>query len=64
MCLLEYEFHILDNAFLVHRPGIKVYRKNSDTELLVNQTNVLIKEKYRLEIEMLYGTRKGCSITL
>ncbi|KAK8400373.1 hypothetical protein O3P69_003213 [Scylla paramamosain] len=23
LCLLDYEFHILDNAFLVHRPGIK-----------------------------------------
>ncbi|XP_069177063.1 beta-1,4-glucuronyltransferase 1-like [Procambarus clarkii] len=26
MCLHDYEFHVLDNAFLVHRPGIKVYR--------------------------------------
>jgi beta-1,4-glucuronyltransferase 1 len=62
MCLLDYEFHILDNAFLVHRPGIKQSRKNIDTELLVNQTNVLIKEKYRFEIEELYGTRKACGI--
>ena len=62
MCLLDYEFHILDNAFLVHRPGIKQSRKNNDTELLVNQTNVLIKEKYRFEIEEIYGTRKYCGI--
>jgi beta-1,4-glucuronyltransferase 1 len=62
MCLLDYEFHILDNAFLVHRPGIKEYHKNKDTELLVNQTNVLVKGKYRYEIEKLYGTRKECGI--
>jgi beta-1,4-glucuronyltransferase 1 len=64
MCLLDYEFHILDNAFLVHRPGIKIYQKNNDTELLVNQTNVLVKEKYRFEIERLYGTRKKCGIAV
>lgn len=23
LCVLDYEFHTLDNAFLVHKPGIK-----------------------------------------
>ncbi len=25
MCLMNYDFVILDNAFLVHAPGIKLY---------------------------------------
>ena len=23
LCLLEYEFHVLNNGFLIHKPGIK-----------------------------------------
>jgi hypothetical protein len=28
LCVLDYEFMILDNAFLIHRPGIKTYAEN------------------------------------
>ena len=28
LCVLDYDFMILDNAFLVHRPGIKTQAAN------------------------------------
>lgn len=27
LCVMDYEFHILDNGFLVHKPGIKILKK-------------------------------------
>lgn len=68
MCVLNYEFHILDNAFLVHKPGIKKRREtrlNKDgreTRLNKRQTNGLIDHKIYREMRIIYGSRKGCSI--
>ena len=61
MCVLDYDFAILNNAFLIHRPGIKLaqqakasYRHSAAQESLIN--NVIMPE-----LKQLYGTRKGCS---
>lgn len=61
LCLLDYDFYVLDNAFLVHAPGIKtlnskdqrrrapfMYKNNAIHSMLLNQ----MKKKY--------GPRKGC----
>lgn len=61
-CVLDYDFLILDNAFLVHRPGIKFYKKDSLRQTLAAKTNVLIKKIILPELKVIYGSRKGCVI--
>jgi hypothetical protein len=62
MCVLDYEFQILDNAFLVHKPGIKENKKDPHREKLVMKTNSLIKQAILPEMKVLFGTRKGCEL--
>ncbi|XP_012253233.1 beta-1,4-glucuronyltransferase 1 [Athalia rosae] len=62
LCVLDYDFLILDNAFMVHKPGIKVYKKDAVREMLSGKTNALIKKIIVPELKVLYGTRKGCAV--
>lgn len=62
LCVLDYEFHILDNAFLVHKPGIKTMKKDPQRAMLAGKTNALIKKVIFPELKVLYGTRKGCAV--
>ncbi|KRT82049.1 hypothetical protein AMK59_4316 [Oryctes borbonicus] len=62
LCVLDYEFLILDNAFLVHKPGIKVYKKDSKRSMLTAKTNQLIKKIIFPELKIIYGSRKGCAV--
>ncbi|XP_076167557.1 beta-1,4-glucuronyltransferase 1 [Ptiloglossa arizonensis] len=62
LCVLDYDFLILDNAFLVHRPGIKIFKKDAHREMLTAKTNALIKKIIIPELKILYGTRKGCAV--
>lgn len=62
LCVLDYDFHILDNAFLVHKPGIKVLKKDPKRAVLAAKTNQLIKKIIYPELQVLYGTRKGCAV--
>jgi len=64
MCVLGYEFHILDNAFLIHRPGIKTKKDLKDTfqNKKIAAQNSLIKKTLFPEIKKLYGFRRGCEI--
>ncbi|XP_008215172.1 beta-1,4-glucuronyltransferase 1 isoform X2 [Nasonia vitripennis] len=62
LCVLDYDFLIVDNAFLVHRPGIKVFKKDNYRDTLTAKTNVLIKKIIVPELKVLYGTRKGCAV--
>lgn len=62
LCALDYEFQILDNAFLVHKPGIKVLKKDTRRAMLANKTNQLIKKIIYPELRIMYGTRKGCAV--
>jgi len=64
MCVLNYEFHILDNAFLIHRPGIKT-KKLLQTTLnnkKIAAQNSLIRKTIYPQIKKLYGARKGCEM--
>uniref|UniRef100_A0A182NEN0 Beta-1,4-glucuronyltransferase 1 n=1 Tax=Anopheles dirus TaxID=7168 RepID=A0A182NEN0_9DIPT len=63
LCVLDYDFHILDNAFLVHKPGIKVLKKDPKRAMLAAKTNQLIKKIIYPELQVMYGTRKGCAMT-
>lgn len=62
LCVLDYDFMILNNAFLIHRPGIKT-AKTSSTHIdkaKVAAQNDFIKKIIMPELKQLYGTRKGC----
>ncbi|XP_023020841.2 beta-1,4-glucuronyltransferase 1 isoform X2 [Leptinotarsa decemlineata] len=62
LCVLNYDFLILDNAFLIHKPGIKVYKKDPRRSMLAAKTNQLIKKIIFPELKVLYGIRKGCAV--
>ncbi|XP_075227166.1 beta-1,4-glucuronyltransferase 1 isoform X2 [Lycorma delicatula] len=62
LCVLDYEFQILDNAFLVHKPGIKTLKKDPARAVLAGKTNALISKIIFPELKVLYGTRKGCAV--
>ena len=62
MCLLDYDFAVLDNAFLVHRPGIKVSRRDKLRDSLGRKQNILIDSTIRRELQDHYGRNKKCTI--
>ena len=62
LCLMDYDFLVLDNAFLVHKPGIKT-KKNNPTkpdQRLVSIQNKLIKNTIMPEIVQSVGRKKEC----
>ncbi|XP_054723604.1 beta-1,4-glucuronyltransferase 1-like [Uloborus diversus] len=61
MCLRNYDFHIVDNAFLVHSPGINYFNAKKEKERLRhaeanNKVMADIKKKYR----KIYGRNNNC----
>ncbi|XP_018021939.2 beta-1,4-glucuronyltransferase 1 [Hyalella azteca] len=61
LCVRGYEFHILDNAFLVHRPGIKKYhRYDASREAIVAKQTRLLKGHILPEYKVLFGTKSEC----
>ncbi|KAF6211349.1 hypothetical protein GE061_011861 [Apolygus lucorum] len=62
LCVLDYEFQILDNAFLVHKPGIKTLKKDPARAIAAGRTNSLIRKTIFPEMKILYGSRKGCAV--
>lgn len=64
LCLLNYQFHILDNAFLIHRPGIKTKKTlhSAINKKKIDAQNELLKKTIYPEIKKLYGGRKGCEM--
>jgi hypothetical protein len=52
----------LDNAFLVHKPGIKTMKKDPQRAMLAGKTNALIRKVIFPELKVLYGTKKGCAV--
>lgn len=61
MCALDYEFHVLDNAFLVHKPGIKKLSEISFRKAYAEQTKRIEHEIIAPELYKLYGKRNECS---
>lgn len=55
LCVMDYDFLILDNAFLVHKPGIKVYKKDQKRATLAAKTN-------QLSSRVLYGYKPRCAV--
>ncbi|XP_068083541.1 uncharacterized protein [Anabrus simplex] len=60
--VLDYEFQILGNAFLVHKPGIKTLKKDPQRAMLAGKINALIKKVILPELKVLNGIKKGCAV--
>jgi len=63
LCLMDYDFFILDTPFLIHKPGIKtkVDRKKEKPSSKVNAQLKHIMKTIVPKIEMEFGKRIGCS---
>ncbi|CAG7816840.1 unnamed protein product, partial [Allacma fusca] len=59
LCVLDYDFHILDTAFLVHRPGIKRITTRMFPRAVAAQDQ-MIATTIMPELILLYGSRTGC----
>lgn len=57
MCLLDYKFMVLDNAFLIHKPGIKRKFEIPKQNNLAEEEVKMLKRK----LGILLGNRDGCS---
>ena len=62
MCVLDYEFHILSNSFLIHREGIMRNSDNQRPPGAVEGQNLLAQEHILPALNRLFGTRKGCRL--
>ncbi|CRL04660.1 CLUMA_CG017724, isoform A [Clunio marinus] len=61
MCLLDYNYHVLSNAFLIHRPGIKTHKQAARVECEAVAKRI-IHEVIEPEMKLLYGKRKDCFV--
>ncbi|XP_041673636.1 LOW QUALITY PROTEIN: beta-1,4-glucuronyltransferase 1 [Drosophila eugracilis] len=61
MCLLGYEYHVLDPAFLVHSPGIKEPSKSDSIRLqYAKEMTKFIKDTVEPEYRVLFGQNSAC----
>ncbi|EDV57896.1 beta-1,4-glucuronyltransferase 1 [Drosophila erecta] len=61
MCLLDYEYHVLSPAFLVHSPGIKQSSKRDATRIqYAKQMTKFIQAKIEPEYRILFGDSAAC----
>ncbi|XP_035702774.1 beta-1,4-glucuronyltransferase 1 isoform X2 [Folsomia candida] len=60
LCALDYKFLILDNAFLIHRPGVKK-SMHEITKTVVRQDR-LINLKIKVELFKRFGKQEGCTL--
>lgn len=61
MCMRNYDFHIIENAFLVHTPGINVYNASKDkerTKHILENRRVIIEDRKNLRKK--YGSKNDC----
>lgn len=63
MCLLGYDYMVLDNAFLIHKPGIKLSKDQiTNYPDMVFETNLLVRDVIKPELRILYGRELGCRL--
>jgi len=60
LCMLDYDFMILDNAFLVHRPGVKVPRREPLRDAMAKKQSAIIRSAIYRELKVLYGQNSHC----
>lgn len=63
MCLLDYNYMVLDNAFIIHKPGIKKKKVQMVMHTdIIARTQKLIRTSIKPQLEILYGKRRGCFV--
>ena len=63
MCLMEYDYVVLDNAFLIHKSGIKKHKEqNRKFGKVTQKTNVMKKKIVKPELIKVYGDVRGCML--
>ncbi|XP_013166937.1 PREDICTED: beta-1,4-glucuronyltransferase 1 [Papilio xuthus] len=62
LCVKDYDFMILNNAFLIHKPGIKHYAKNPKRDAIAGRQSSFVKNVIMPELKKLYGVRNGCAL--
>lgn len=64
LCMLDYNFIVMNNAFLVHKPGVK--KKKIQNLKFKDQKfkNIQIIRSVKKELTALYGMNKNCSSTV
>lgn len=62
LCVMDYDLLVLDNAFLIHKPGIKTKANNptKPAQEMVNKQNTFIRLVIKPEIIKNVGNREGC----
>ncbi|CAH1132186.1 unnamed protein product [Ceutorhynchus assimilis] len=60
MCVLNYDFHVLDNAFLIHKPGVKKKKVQMVRYGQVVKESSALLQKIAIELQELYGYNKKC----
>ena len=61
MCMRNYDFHIIENAFLVHSPGINVYNASREKERAKHQSeNRRVIIDVRRKLAKKYGSKNDC----
>ncbi|CAB3237014.1 unnamed protein product [Arctia plantaginis] len=62
LCVKDYDFMILNNAFLTHKPGIKRYVRNAKRDGIAARQSAYVKNIIMPELKKLYGTKSGCAL--
>ena len=64
LCLMDYDFMILNSPFLVHHPGIKTRKMGNEAKKkdLETAQNSFIYNQVLPELNLLHGTKKGCQL--
>ncbi|XP_022821529.1 beta-1,4-glucuronyltransferase 1-like [Spodoptera litura] len=59
-CAKDYEFMILSNAFLVHKPGIKYYKANPKRDKYAAKQGSFVNNVIKKELKKIFGSKPGC----
>ncbi|XP_041973730.1 beta-1,4-glucuronyltransferase 1 [Aricia agestis] len=62
LCVKDYDFMILNNAFLIHKPGIKHFVKNAKRDAIAGKQSLFVKNVIMPQLKTLFGTRNGCAL--
>ncbi|CAH0553655.1 unnamed protein product [Brassicogethes aeneus] len=63
LCLLDYNFVVLDNAFLMHKPGVKLKKlQNTMYKNVTKEAAKLLKYHVNKELREMYGNNPKCKI--
>ncbi|KAJ8984634.1 hypothetical protein NQ317_009862 [Molorchus minor] len=62
MCILDYDFMVFDNAFLIHKPGIKKKKVQVLKHMDQTRKNNKILVKIQNELQKIYGKTERCRV--